>query len=193
MDRDSKYLEDRRLVERIRAGDHSAVEALLLDRCSRSILHLSRTLGIEYEDLLGDLYLHLSDDGWRRLSQWEGRCSLPRWVELVAVRFCLDRIKKKFPRCVLFDHGSLSLVAETPTNGDAVRLEARRGEVLRAVNELSSAQERQLILMHCIMEVEIAESAKALNVTTQNAYQIKSRALKHLREILEGRLADVDS
>src|SRR3954454_428671 len=132
MDTESKYLEDRQLVERIRVGDHSAVEALLLDHCSRSILHLSRNFRIEYEDLLGDLYFHLSDDGWRRLGQWEGRCSLRRWVEQIAVRLCLDKVKKKFPRSVRLDHDFLSLLEDPRSNGDAdaARLEARRAEVL---------------------------------------------------------------
>jgi RNA polymerase sigma factor (sigma-70 family) len=193
MDTNPKYSEDRQLVERIRAGDHAAVETLLLDLCSQSLLHLSRDFKIEYEDLLGDLYVHLSDDGWKRLGQWEGRCSLRRWVELIAIRLCLDNIKKKFPKSVLIDHNLVSLMEDPGSDGDATRLEARRAEVLRAVNELPSSKERLLILMHCIMGLEIAETAKALNVTTQNAYQIKSRALRRLRLTLEGRLANVDS
>jgi putative transposase len=79
---DSKYAEDYKLVKCIRAGDHAAVESLLFDRCGRSIYYLSRDYKIQYEYLLGDIYLHLSHEGWKRLRGYPGSGSGPRIHEV---------------------------------------------------------------------------------------------------------------
>ena len=131
---DSKYPRDRELVDRILAGDHAAMVTLLLDQCGRTILYLSREYKIEYEDLLGDLYVHLREDGWKRLAQWKGRRLSRRWIEQVAIRLSLDKIRRKYSRCVLLDNQLVSLVEDPSSDGDAARLEARRAEVLRAVD-----------------------------------------------------------
>ncbi len=169
---------DQSLIERVCAGDREAAEELFGIRLRRKIRYLA--MRCSYDDLPGELYLHLTEDSCRRLRTWRGDSSLDAWVQRVAINLSIERLKKE-RRLVLYDP---DVMAEKW----GVELDLNKGllrsDLLRAIEALDSAQERLMITLHVMQDKSIEEVAAILRVTPNNAHQIKSRAIKHLREKL---------
>jgi RNA polymerase sigma-70 factor (ECF subfamily) len=170
--------DDRNLVERVCAGDRDAAELLFGVRLRRRIRYLA--MHCSYEDLFGELYLYLMEDDWRRLRTWRAESSLDSWLQTVAINLCIQRLKKE-RRLVLFDPEIMAEKWGVELDPDKALL---RSDLLRAIESLSSAQERLLIMLHSIQDKPIEEVAKILHINVNNAYQIKRRAIQHLREKL---------
>lgn len=169
---------DLSLIERVCAGDREAAEELFGIRIRRKISHLAKRCS--YDDLPGELYLHLTEDNCRRLRTWKGDSSLDSWVQRVAINLSIQRLKKE-RRLVLYDP---DVMAEKW----GVELDFNKGllrsDLLRAIEALSNVQERLMITLHVLQDKSIEEVATILRVTRNNADQIKRRAIKHLREKL---------
>jgi RNA polymerase sigma factor (sigma-70 family) len=178
---------DRSLVERVCAGDREAAEELFGIRLRRKIRYLA--VRCSYDDLFGELYLHLTEDDCRRLRTWSGEKSLDAWITPVAIHLSIERLKKE-RRLVYLDPDVMQERCGVEVNLDN---ELMRSDLLRAIESLSSAQERLMLLLHVLQDKPIEEVATKLNVTLNNAYQIKSRAIQHLREKLTEKGEDEDA
>ena len=180
---------DRQTFDRICLDDVEAVIELLVGQCGRGLKYLERQF--EYPDLLGDLYLHLKEDGWRRLRTWLRQSSLRHWTHQVAVRLCLAKVRADKRRFRGFAEWNLNYLPNQPVPLAGPPEVYGQGELLLAIQNLASEKERLLILSHCIEGRPIEEVATELGINVNYAYVIKSRAIAHLREALVRRLADV--
>ncbi len=188
-DRSQKRGTDFHLAERLCSDEEAAVVELLVNQCGRSLEYLAGQF--DYPDLLGDLYLHLKEEDWRRLRTWEGESSLRHWARQVAVRLCLKKAKFDKVRFRGIGEWDLNDLPERPESDRTPADGCSRGELLLAVQNLSSVQERLLILSHCIEGKPIHDVAQELGIPVGHAYVVKSRAIAHLRKALARRLADV--
>jgi len=90
--RSTLHYDDAVLVQEVCAGDDAAAERLFVDVCGQVIECLSKRF--DYEDLLVDLYIHLSADNWRRLRTWRGESSIQAWITQVALRLCYQHVTR---------------------------------------------------------------------------------------------------
>jgi RNA polymerase sigma factor (sigma-70 family) len=168
------------LWEAICAGGASALEELFVVRCGRMTEYLGRKYG--FRDLPGELLLHLREDDWRRLRTWKGRSSLKTWVEQVAIHLCL-KYAKETNRFKPLEHWNeledATRRAETEERSRFSRLDA-----LKAMNTLRNTQERNLLVLHILQGLPIAEAAGLMGITRGNADVVKHRAIRHMREAL---------
>ncbi len=176
----SAYQADRELRDRLCSGAPAAVHELLELRCGAMLGFLAFKFG--FEDLKGELLLHLQVDQWRRLRTWKGESSLKTWVETVATRICLRRVKERRRFVPLEEWNELEVAVNRDRNEQEGML-ARR-DLLKAMALLPSDQERRLLALHALQGLPLAEVAQLMGITRGNADVIKHRAVKHMRQAL---------
>ena len=168
-------MDEKALVAQVVANDYEAIEELFIARCGTAIKFLSARF--QYEELLGELYVHLCENDWRRLRTWQGRSSIKRWVEQVAIRICLH-MKDFRPTEPLENYEDVLQAPEaSPQRADIT-------DVLEAIERLDVDRDRLVMRMLLIEKKELSEVALELAISPNNAYVIKCRAIKRLRDLL---------
>lgn len=172
---------DEELVSSICSGDQLAIEELLVNRCGRAIEYLSGKF--DYDELIVDLYIHLSEDNWRRLRTWRGKSSINSWIYQVAVRLCLRKAKEKHPFVPLIDE--IHANPNDPANPEEVIEKHLHIIALMEALEQLSPRERRFVYLLFFEEKTLDEVANALRLRKCALYVLKHRVLKKLRRLME--------
>lgn len=189
---------DRELVGRLTAGDPTAWETFV-DRFTpviheqiRHCLQRYKAWHSPHRDP-GDLYLAVFqsflENDCRTLRQFQGRCSLKRWVRMTTTSRVVDLLRK--------ERNDLSLEAE---NEEGIRLMERipdaapdaeqlcfrrqRRDALRAALASWSAEDRLLLFLTYEQEMPADRIARVLNVSRESVYTRRHRLLQRLRKQL---------
>ncbi len=149
-------------------------------RCGRTIAALARRF--QYEDLLGDLYLWLREDDWRRLRGWREDGPLEGWMRVVAINRCHE-FGRQQGRNMFVDPEHLEAFSSPDAPGPEHRL--CRSELLQAIEQLRDPRQRY-ILYGVLADRAPEELARDLKITRDNVDKLKSRALASLRQWLDG-------
>lgn len=139
------------------------------------------------DGLFGDVFLALYDHNYRKLRQWNRRCSLASWVRLVAASTVVDKLRKKRP-APMADEDLSDALARLPTDAeDAVDLLSRvdRIRAVRAAMAQLGEADRDLLTRLFAQEQGPGEVAAALKIKPGALYTRKNRALARLKAILE--------
>jgi RNA polymerase sigma factor (sigma-70 family) len=181
-DRSLLISEDMTLVARVLTNDLCAIEQLFIQRCGQQIAYLS----IKYchEDLLGELYIHLRQDDWRRLRTWQGRSSIKSWVEMVAVRICLYRVKD-LSRFEPLGNWANILQADGFGSQEVLARNAEINDVLEAIEKLERKRDKRVMYSLILNEMDLNEIAAELQISTDKAYVVKCRAIKRVKQLIE--------
>lgn len=188
-----RELSDQNLIEYILDGDTAAMAALLIDRCGPSLKYLIQRkfpmLGIEFDELVSDVFLVLRKEDWKALRAFRGRdgrgknCRLKTYVSAIAARLLwkkLDRAVKEVDwKATPITLDGLQDVP-APPNGVL-----RTTEVLDAIMALKNPCDRELLLLYKLQGWSTEEVAARLGISTANVYTRCNRALKQLRTLLE--------
>ena len=191
--------EDRRLLSRCLAGDRKASE-LFVRRFSGLIYHSVRyiltTKRIPFtkedlEDHHNTIFLHLFENGCRKLSQYRGKngCSLASWLRVVAVRIVLNYERDTGIYGALWQDKQISFENLTGQNEEeveplALMEEAEQRRILQNTIQLLSPRERLFMKLHIEQGLPLKETASDLGISVKNAYTVKHRAIKRLRSHL---------
>ncbi len=155
---------------------------------------LGRSAAVErVEDLCQDVLLEIFRDGCRKLAQYQGRngCSLAAWVNLVAVRIAIDRLRsdarREGPQVVA--GGSCEQWIErggATYSGPEEALAAIEtlNRVKSVLNQLTH-EDRVLAELHFGRGLKMEEIAPVLKTGANALYVRKSRLLKRIRRALE--------
>lgn len=173
------------------AGDRAAAETLFTTILGRVIDGVSRRW--DYPDLLDELFVHLSENDWRRLRTWKGESSLEGWVRVVANRICSAAVQDR-RRLVPLPLGEERDFAseEEHVIERMIREETTVG-LLEAIEQLDTPRDRLVLRMHYFDGRDLPQIAGDLGVPLSTVYVIKSRALARLRQRLKGGSTHVDA
>lgn len=143
------------------------------------------------DDLFGAVFLSLYERDYRRLRQWDSRCSLASWIRLVTASVVVDHLRRRRPE-VLWPDGA------QPENSDARPLFTttedpapallERAEEIRAVRRaLARIPAGDRALLERLFRDDLAPgvAAEELGVRPGAVYTRKNRALARLRAVLE--------
>ena len=86
------YTDDRHLVADIIANDERAVEFLFYGRY-RALLRfnaMKAAPNVSVDDLVQELYIHISANQWERLKKYDSKLPFDRWLSVVSYRFFKD-------------------------------------------------------------------------------------------------------
>ncbi|MHC4159044.1 MAG: RNA polymerase sigma factor [Planctomycetota bacterium] len=179
-EKEKKYLEERRdsLAARLRAGNHAAA-AELVDIYHEQIYLFMRRLGHGCqvsEDLTQESFIQ----AWQHIGQLRSGKALNSWLYRIAANVSKGYIRRHRRRR-LFSMEEADLPDNTEDGYDKVRHLEQVGRLKNAVERLP-VKLRQVIVLHYMQYLTIAEAAEAAEVTEGTFKSRLNRALKVLRK-----------
>ena len=189
---------DADIVAQILEGNAHATAHLLIHRCGPGlkylVQHKYRTLGIEFNELVSELYLILRKNDWQALRAYRGAndagrgCKLAHYIHCIAARWLFRKMGKAVKdsqRLVSLDIMERD-VAASDTAGESAMT---RADLVELATLLPDEMDRTVLLLYKIEGKEVSEVARLLNTSETNVYTRTSRAIQALRTRLatEGR------
>lgn len=142
---------------------------------------------IPLEDLVQELYLYMSKNGWEKLRLFNPDFSFEKWLSVVSYRFFRDFTAS------LIDSSQKIPISEVEDYSPALaapsRVSTMMMDIKAAIAKLHPPRDREVVQSLVVNGDPPEEVAKRLNVTVDNLYNIKRRALaklirKHLQDYL---------
>lgn len=173
-----EFLDDRRLVERLLLNDAFVIRFLFFRKCTSLFSYIISNVyhnHVDRDELINEFYLYLQADNWYKLRQFDFRSKLTTWLSVVAVRFF---IKKRMELIDTPSEESLYLQKEQEYN--PVNRLISSIDVKELLSQLPNIRYRNVVQALILEEREPLEVAKKMNITVDNLYNIKRRALLQL-------------
>ncbi len=180
------------LLARILEGDDWAALHLLAVRCGPGLKYLVqfkyRTLRLELDELVNELFIRLRADGWRALRDFRGAnlsgrsCGLIRYIQCIAARLLWKKMDRAVKETAWLQ--PLDELEDVRLPDDAAERRRLAADVIEAIMALDNPLDRQAILLYKIEGREVAEAARLLKTTPGNIHTRCSRALRKLRALL---------
>lgn len=144
------------LVARAAAGDVDAFEVLVAARLNRAVRTASAILGSEADahDVVQEAFVAT----WRHLPKLRDRTRFDPWLNKMIVNRCRDALRRRRRSREVDLDDALALQSE-----DATGAAAGMAALNSAFDQLSVAQ-RQLLVMHHLHRVPVADLAKELGI-----------------------------
>jgi len=178
-------LSDRELIDRIvnDEGTGSSKDLILryffFEKCAPIFNHAVNRIfngQVEKDELVGELFCYLQEKEWYKLRQFDYRSKLTTWLSVVATRF----FQKK--RAELLGIGLLDTLIKEKGESFERQLH-RRLDVETLLKQLPNERYRYVIQKLILEDKEPQAVADEMNITMDNLYNIKRRALLQLARI----------
>jgi RNA polymerase sigma-70 factor (ECF subfamily) len=192
-DRNPCASDDGELLERVRAGDERACEALIRRHGGRMLAVARRFLRIEEDsaDAVQDAFLA----AFRSLDGFEGNSALGTWLHRIVVNVCLMRLRARSRRREVRIEDLLPTFDETRHHsrpvrpwGDHALARLTRAEtcaqVRACIDELPEPF-REVLLLRDIEELDTEQTAEHLGINPGAVKTRLHRARQALRTLLE--------
>jgi RNA polymerase sigma-70 factor (ECF subfamily) len=192
----SSLKEDRDLLSRCFSGDGEAAENLVRRFSNLVYKAIQHTLIVKHvsfnkedlEDFHNTVFLRLFDHGCKKLKQYQGKngCSLATWINLITVRTVLDHLRKKGVDSIARRDTKITLDEVYGLKGDecdglALLERAEKEQLLREGMQNLPPRDRLFMKLHFDQGLSVAEVAAAMQVSVENVYTIKHRAIQRLK------------
>lgn len=182
------YKDDAQMVTEVIAGNQGAIRYMFYDQYKEMLRHNAQkaagTKQVSLDDLTQELFLYLSADDWRRLRTYTPPLPFASWFTVVSYRFFKD-----------FTHSMIENTSIVPI--DTIE-EGREGgatfgvlntllmDVKKALEHFRPPRDKQILEALLLREEDPQQVADTHQVTIDNLYNIKRRALARLiREHLQ--------
>jgi RNA polymerase sigma-70 factor, ECF subfamily len=196
------FEEDRQLISKCISGDRGAWETLVR-RFSNLVYQAVRSTFVakqapfsrqDLEDLHNTVFLGLFDQGCAKLKLYQGRngCTPASWIRIVTVRTVLNHLRKKGVDGPFWEK-KRTPVEELPwlkgeDQGPLALMEsAEQEKLVHEGMESLAPRDRLFMKLHVDQGLPVEEVAEALQISVQNAYVVKHRAVERLRTYLVSR------
>ncbi|MBR4917897.1 MAG: sigma-70 family RNA polymerase sigma factor [Bacteroidales bacterium] len=133
---------------------------------------------IDFEDLIQELYLYISKNNWEKLRKYNPEMPFENWFSVVSYRFFKDftasmidssrnlPIENMEERSLLFQQNQIEkMMAE---------------DIKKAIGKVTPPRNAQILKALIVDEEDPATVAERFDVTVDNLYNIKRRALAKL-------------
>lgn len=176
-------MSDKEIVKALIAHDERVTAKFFYKDCRPLFTSIIRRVFdnqmVDYEEIISELYILLMENDAQRLRQFHFESSLYQWLKTIAIRHCLKL--KNGGRVIDVENSE-------PLNDKDNGLQAE--EISHAKMDLDNLlgqmkNQRYAKVIRCLMLDDLTpeEVAKELNVTTDNLYNIKRRAMNALTEV----------
>ena len=194
--------EDRQLISKCLSGDRGAWETVVR-RFSNLVCQTVRTTFLakqiplsrqDLEDLHNTVFLGLFEQGCAKLKLYQGRngCTLASWIRIVTVRIVLNHLRKKGVDGPLWEKKKTPVEELSWLRGDdqgplALMESAEQEKLVHEGMESLAPRDRLFMKLHVDQGLAVEEVAEALQISVQNAYVVKHRAVERLKSYLVSR------
>jgi RNA polymerase sigma-70 factor (ECF subfamily) len=171
---------DEDLVQRVAAGEASAMRAMVSGKLPRLLALATRMLGdaAEAEDVAQEAFMRI----WRHAGRWQQRgARFDSWLHRVAMNLCHDRLRRR--RDVL-----MADPPDTPDPGpapDATVLDD--GDAARRVEQALQAiapRQREAIVLVYYQALSNIEAARVMRVSVDALESLLARGRRSLHALL---------
>ncbi len=175
--------EDAELIARLKAGDGEAAHKLFYEEIS-GILHRIRTevYGglIDYDEMVSELYVYLSENDWARLDRFKGvnRCRLRTWMIPVTWRFFMSIRERLISKSRPNDEHP----AEIDEHAFDLRIHIAI-DVNSVLERMANRRYADLLRLLLIEGYPPADVAEMMGTKVENIYNIKRRAIVKFLEL----------
>jgi len=197
---------DRQLLKRCISGDEKAREEFVLRfsnpvyQCVRFTLKAKNIAFSQQdiEDLHNTVFLNLFDKRCKKLRQYKGKngCSVYSWIRLITVRTVIDYVRKAGRDVVVRTQKEFSF--DNLPDLDAAGFEpltrmekAEQNDLLMRGLEALIPRDRLFLQLHCLHEMPVQRVAAILQISENNAYSLKHRAIGRLKGKIDALLKNL--
>ncbi len=135
---------------------------------------------IDYDEFVNELYIHIMENGAQRLRQFQGRSTVYQWLKVVAIHYFWAKKKK-----IIDESRNESLMEKTikEEGVESTKNTTARMDVESLMEQMTNPRQVYAIRRLILQDIEPERVAKEMNVTVDNLYNIKKRALDALAKI----------
>lgn len=173
---------DQEIIQKLIAKDNRVTKEFFFVKCRPLFLSIIRKVfnyEVDYDEFVNELYLYLMEDDARKLQNFEYRSSIYQWLKVLAIRFFIKK------RDNLIDDSSDEALYEETKNEptDDIDISAK-GDLNRLFMMMPNKRYVHVIKRLVIEDWEPEMLAEEMNVTVDNLYNIKRRAMAQLTQIV---------
>jgi RNA polymerase sigma-70 factor, ECF subfamily len=172
-----RHVDQRRLVEQAREGDHDAFAALARESVAR--LDAIARLILRDRDLARDAVQDALIRAWRDLPGLRDPGNFDAWLHRLTVNASIDAVRRRRRRVIEVE---LMPMHDPAIPDEAIGL-AEKDHLKRAIERLEPEQ-RAVIVLHYYLGLPLTEAAKTLGIPIGTAKSRLSRALDNLHATL---------
>lgn len=167
-------LSDAQYIQGLKDGDPTVTHNFFYDLCRYPLADITRTLmgnQLDYDDIVNELYIYLSADGWRKLDTFKAyhNCRLSSWTSVVAWRYFMQA------RPRLLNQSQDATDAECPFD-QQMETEIEM-DVRSTFDAMPNKRYVEVLRLMLVEGYTAAETAKKLDTTVDNIYTLKRRAI----------------
>ena len=176
------YKDDAQLVAELLAGNEGALHYVFYDHfkplLKMNAYKAAGTKLVTYDDLVQELYLYLSSNNWEKLRKYDPERPFVNWFSVVSYRFFKDFSRSmidssdQIPISNMNDHQT-----DFMSNGTIGTIMM---DIKQAISKLKPPRDSQILEALLLRDEEPEIVAKRHNVTVDNLYNIKRRAIAKL-------------
>lgn len=177
-------MDQRRLVERARRGDHDAFAELA--RASVVRLDQAARLILRDPDLARDAVQDALIRAWRDLPGLRDPDRFDAWLRRLTVNACLDQVRRRRRRIVEVE----LLPGHGPAVADPSSAQADREQVDQALKSLEE-RDRAVVVLHYFLGMPLSEVATCLGIPIGTVKSRLHRALGDMRVAIDAETGSV--
>ena len=187
-----QHLTDAELVERLLDNNEEAIRFVFYDHFNSLLRYNAQKAAgnkqVEFNDLIQELFIYISKDNWEKLRKYNPQMPFANWFSVVSYRFFKDFTfsmidsSQTVPIDHIDDHSEL-------LKGDEMRTSIMM-DIKNAIKKAEPPRDRQILEALLLNEEDPADVARNFNVTIDNLYNIKRRAIakliqRHLQDYIK--------
>jgi len=193
-------IRERQLLARCIAGDRQASDAFVRqysDMVYRTVQYtlLNRNVRfspMDLEDLHNTVFISLFDKQCHKLKQFKGKngCSVATWIRIIVVRLVLNNIRRKgvdslAGQVLRVPIENFSNLESDNTETWALMEKAEQERILQQGISNLAPRDRLFMNLHFKKGFSIKEIAASMQLSVDNVYTIKHRAIKRLKTLVD--------
>ncbi len=174
---------DKQIIQALIDRNDDVTEQFFFKDCRPLFVSIIRKVfsyEVDYDEFVNEFYLHLMENDACRLRQFEGRSSIYQWLKIIAIRYFIAK------RDRMIDMEPNETPLECPPKEEPVdsgRRTIARMDINALFGEMPNKRQVYVLRRLVLEDAEPEAVAKELNVTVDNLYNIKKRALAALTKI----------
>lgn len=166
---------DNEYVLGLKNGDGTITRSFFYTLCCFTLNDIKWSLGlIDYDELVNELYIYLSEHDWHKLDTFEGKngCSLKSWMARLSWRFFMQqRGRLMNPNSCNYESSGLPLISDDQLDREIAM------DVDTTFNRMANKRYVQVLKWMLADGYDANEVAAFLHTHVSNVYNIKHRAI----------------
>lgn len=180
-----KYNNDRELYTDLLNNNEKAIQYVFYCHFTKllqyNIIKATKGKITDYCDLIQDLYLYLSKNNWEKLHSYDISLPFVNWFSVVSYRFFLDSVRSKID-------SSIKVPISNMENNDfglsSNQIDVFMMDIKHILKNFKPPRDKQILEAILFKDEPLEQIAKNFEVSIDNLYNIKRRAIARLRKEL---------